>query len=140
MVPLAALITKVTCPSAVPGGPSRVAVTSTFDPRTAACAARRTGAPVHRVNVHALGDRGVRVAEDQRAVGADVVDVLLAIQVEKVRSLSVADDGRVTANGPEGPGRTVHPAGDVFLNEAPAIAGRAAGDCVIETRRISHVP
>lgn len=31
-----------------------------LNPRTAACAARHTGAPVHRVNALALGDRGVR--------------------------------------------------------------------------------
>lgn len=31
-----------------------------LNPRTAACAARRTGAPVHRLNAQALGDRGER--------------------------------------------------------------------------------
>lgn len=31
-----------------------------LNPRTAACAARRTGAPVHRINAQTLGDRGAR--------------------------------------------------------------------------------
>mmetsp|Transcript_79148 Transcript_79148/g.171047 ORF Transcript_79148/g.171047 Transcript_79148/m.171047 type:complete len:549 (+) Transcript_79148:282-1928(+) len=47
----------------------------------------------------------VRVAEDRRAPGADVVDVLVAIHVPGVRTLHLVEDHRVPAHGLEGADR-----------------------------------
>jgi hypothetical protein len=72
-----------------------------LNPRTAACAARRTGAPVHRVNAHAL------VAEGRQYSAVTLIDVLEHIP-EPMRlfatlSQLVEPGGRVAVKVPCGP-------------------------------------
>ena len=60
---------------------------------------------VARPAAHGLLERGddprVRVAEDQRPPGQDVVDVPVAVDVDEVRALAALDEERRAADGPE---------------------------------------
>src|SRR5437763_1121628 len=47
---------------------------------------------------YGLDDRGVRVAEDHRAPGADEVDVLVAVRVEQVGAAGGGDEPRGAAD------------------------------------------
>ena len=64
--------------------------------------------------------RGMGVAEDHRAPGADVVDVAVAVEVEEIRPLGPVDEDRLAADAAEGPGRAVHAAGHELLARAKA--------------------
>ena len=55
-------------------------------------------------------DLRVRVAEDQRAPRADVVDVAVAVDVEEVRALAAVDEERRAADGAERAHGRVHAA------------------------------
>ena len=52
--------------------------------------------------LHGLDDRGMRVAEDERAVGADVVDVGVSVDVHHAGAGAESDDRRITPDGAEG--------------------------------------
>src|SRR4051812_19292633 len=54
----------------------------------------------------------MRMAEDERPPGADVVDVLVAIGIEEVRAESANDPGRLAADGPKPPDGGIHAAGN----------------------------
>ena len=56
--------------------------------------------------------RGWAVAEDERAPRADVIEVLIAVDVEEIRPFAAGDEDRLAADGAEGAGRTVDAAGD----------------------------
>src|SRR5687768_15160684 len=56
--------------------------------------------------------RRIGVAEDERPPGEDVVDVLVAIEIEQARARPALDEERVAADGAESPDRTVHPTGN----------------------------
>jgi SAM-dependent methyltransferase len=74
-----------------------------LNPATAACAARRTGAPVHRVNAHALG------AEGRRYTAVTLTDVLEHIphpvRLLKTVAPLVEPGGIVAVKVPCGPGQ-----------------------------------
>ena len=74
-----------------------------LNPRTAACAARRTGAPVHRLNAHSLAGRGRRYA------AVTLTDVLEHIPnpvqvLETIREL-LEPGGIIAVKVPNGPGQ-----------------------------------
>ena len=48
------------------------------------------------------------VAQQQRPPGADVIDVLVAVRVEDVRSLAAGDEGRIPADAAERAHRRIH--------------------------------
>src|SRR5207248_9309866 len=77
------------------------------------------GAVVQRGR-HGGGDTGVTVAEDQRAPGADVVEVAVAVEVDEVRPLTLGDEDGLAADAAEGAGRTIDATGD-------QVAGAAVG-------------
>jgi hypothetical protein len=54
-----------------------------------------------------LDDLRLRVAVDQRAPRADVVDVAVAVDVEELRALGAVDEDRVAADGAHRPHRRV---------------------------------
>src|SRR4051812_45446186 len=54
----------------------------------------------------------MRVAEDERPPGADVVDVLVAIGVKEVRAESANDPGRLAADGAKRAHGGIHAAGN----------------------------
>src|SRR6185312_13808195 len=62
-----------------------------------------------------LEDLFVRVAGDERPPRADVVDVLVAVDVEEIRPLAAREEDRLAADAAEGAHRRVHAAGDVLL-------------------------
>ncbi len=55
-----------------------------------------------------LDDARVRVAEEQRAPGADVVDVAVAVDVADARAGAILHEHRVAADGAKGTHRRVH--------------------------------
>ena len=59
-------------------------------------------------------DFRMRVAENGRSPGADVVDVFVAIHVPDARALGFVDEERLAADGAEGADGRVHAAGNVF--------------------------
>mmetsp|Transcript_60032 Transcript_60032/g.82502 ORF Transcript_60032/g.82502 Transcript_60032/m.82502 type:complete len:216 (-) Transcript_60032:77-724(-) len=59
------------------------------------------GALLHLL-VQGLQDGVIRVANDGRAPGADVVNVLVAINIPRIRALDPVKDHRVAAHGLEG--------------------------------------
>jgi len=60
-----------------------------------------------------LDDRGMAVPQDERSVGADVVDVLAAVLIPDPRALSLDDEARSHVETPEGPHRRVDASGHV---------------------------
>ena len=80
------------------------------------------------------GDDGrMRVAEDQRPPGADVVDVAVAVDVPQIRALAALDDDRLAADAAERPRRAVHAARHELLALARTMRGCVRGrfDCVM---------
>src|ERR1019366_5416246 len=64
---------------------------------------------------HGFYDRRVAVPEQQRSPRTHVVDVLVAIDVEDVRSLAASDEGRSAALASEGAHGRVDPSRNYFL-------------------------
>src|SRR5215469_10425028 len=76
---------------------------------------RRAGAKTCAVTVgflHGLDHRGMRVSENQRAPGADVIDILVAVSVPYARTFSADDVRRVAAHRLKCAHRGVHAAGN----------------------------
>src|SRR5262245_59387184 len=57
-------------------------------------------------------DPRMTVAEDERAPRADIIEIGIAVEVGEVSTLTASDEDRLAPDAAEGPGRTVHPAGD----------------------------
>ena len=76
------------------------------------------------------GDRGddlrVGVAEDQRAPGADPVDVAVAVDVDQLAALAALDEDRLPADLPHRPHRRVTPPG-ITLSALIQLADRWTG-------------
>ena len=66
------------------------------------------------------------MAQDQRAPGADVVDVFVAIDVENVTAPAVADERRYPADRTESARRTVDTAGNNQLRRRKGGGGLVA--------------
>ncbi len=77
---------------------------------------------------HGRDDQWVRVPEDERPPGADVVDVALAVGVPEVRAFAAFEEARRAADGAERAHRRVHAPGDdgLRLLEQLVVAGHAA--------------
>src|ERR1039458_10019055 len=67
-----------------------------------------------RRRLDGLDNPGMRMAEDGRPPGADVVDILIAVHVPHPRAFRFVDEERLAADGAERPHRRVHTAGDVL--------------------------
>ncbi len=67
------------------------------------------GPPLRRLD-HRRDNRGLGVAEDHRAPGADPVQVAPAGHVDQFAALAAFDEDRVAADLPHRPHRAVHPA------------------------------
>ena len=70
-----------------------------------------------------LDDRGMGVAEDHRAPGADVVDVAVAVDVPNVGAGAADEEGGLAADGAEGADRGIHAAGDKLFSALLQAAG-----------------
>lgn len=72
-------------------------------------------------------DRRVAVPEDHGAPGADVINVLMIVDIPKVSALGAGDERRFAADGAEGAGGAVDAAGDdaVGADEGLVAAGQA---------------
>ena len=62
-----------------------------------------------------IDHRRKAVAQDQRAPGENIIDVLVAIDVEDVRSLAAGDEGRRAANAAKCADGGIDAAGDQLL-------------------------
>ena len=75
-----------------------------------------------------LGDRGdhvrVRVAQNQRAPGADVIDVLAPVHILEARALRAIDDQRRAAHGAKRAHGAVHAADQNFFGALEKLAER----------------
>jgi hypothetical protein len=76
---------------------------------------------------HRLEDLGVGVAVDERPPRADVVDVAVAVHVEELGSLGVADEDGVAPDRAHGPHRGVDPAGQDRERAAVELGGLDVG-------------
>ena len=74
-----------------------------------------------------LDDRGMAVPENERPVGADVVDVLAAVLVPYPRALPGDDESRSEVETPEGPHRRVDASGHVLERLAVQLFASAVG-------------
>jgi hypothetical protein len=79
--------------------------------------------PVERGGPHRLDDRRVGVAEDHRAPGAHVIDVLPAVFPPDAGAGGLADEHRLAADGTERADRRVDAAGDVTLGLLEQVHG-----------------
>ena len=70
-----------------------------------------------------LDDLRIGVAQNQRAPGADVVDVAIAVGVPDVRALAADEERRVAADRTEGADRRIHSAGNELLSSLLQRAG-----------------
>ena len=61
---------------------------------------------------HRGHDTRMRMTEDQRPPRADVIEVAVAVDIDEESALAASDEGRLSANGAEGPRGTVDAAGD----------------------------
>ena len=68
-------------------------------------------------------NRGVAMAEQQRTPGADVIDVLVAIDVEDVRPLAARDENGVAADAAESADGGIDAAGNDLLGAAEELFG-----------------
>ena len=59
-------------------------------------------------------DFGMRVAEDGRPPGQDVINKLIAVHVPDARAFGMVDEERLAADGAERAHRRIHAAGNVF--------------------------
>ena len=58
--------------------------------------------------LHCLHDGRVGIAVDHRAIGADQVDVLIAVDIPEARALTARDNAGLAAHGSEGADRGIH--------------------------------
>ncbi len=65
---------------------------------------------------HGFDHRGLGVAEDERAPGADVVDIFVAVGVPNVRALAAHDVERVAAYTAESADRRIYASGNQFFS------------------------
>ena len=66
---------------------------------------------------------GMAVAQQQRAPRADVVDVLVAVDVEDVAALAARDEERIAAHAAKGAHRRIDAAGNDVLRPAKQLFG-----------------
>ena len=59
-------------------------------------------------------DFGMRMAENRRPQGADVINQLVAVHVPNARAFGMADEERLAADGAERAHRQIDAAGNVF--------------------------
>src|SRR4051812_8123740 len=62
-----------------------------------------------------FSDCGMGVAEDQRAPGAYIVDVLVAVHIHDAGALAKGDERRISTYGTEGADRGIYSSGDELL-------------------------
>ena len=60
--------------------------------------------------LHGLHNLWVRIAVNHRAIGADQVDVLVAVDIPKAGALTASDNAGLAAHGSEGADRGIHTA------------------------------
>src|SRR4029077_3486865 len=72
---------------------------------------------------HRLDDRGRRVPEDERAPGADIVHILVAIRIPNVRALAAHDVERLASHSTKSAHRRVHPSGNELFSAFLQLAG-----------------
>src|SRR5262249_17046334 len=70
-----------------------------------------------------LKDAWMVVAQDERAPRADKIEITIAVDIKEIRSFASGDEKRLASDSAEGPGRTVHAAGNHF---ARALKGESA--------------
>src|SRR5690349_20894396 len=73
-----------------------------------------------------LHDGRMRVAQQQRSPGADVIDILVAVRIEDVRALAARDEQRRSADAAESSHRRIDAARDVLLGPAEKFFGSLA--------------
>src|SRR5690606_9609462 len=79
-----------------------------------------------RLRLHRRDDRGMRVAQDERAPRPDMVEIAGAVGVPDVRAFAARDEARRAADGAERAHRRVHAAGHEprrALEEGTALSG-----------------
>ena len=99
------------------------AITSSASSTSAAVAAPKL-VPRCAASSTAAMHLGVGVAEDQRAPGADPVDVAVAVDVDQLAALAALDEDRLALDLPHRPHGRVDAAGK-DLQRAPVQLGRA---------------
>ena len=67
------------------------------------------------------------MARDHRTPGADVIDVIVAVDVVQVSTRSAGDETGMTANVLEGPHRAVDSAGKQFFSRGEKFFGLRIG-------------
>jgi len=70
---------------------------------------------------------GMRMAEDHRPPGADIVDVALVVFVDHVSALGMLEEQRCAAHATEGAHRRIDAAGDVLLGVGEQAFGTGHG-------------
>src|SRR5262249_21581343 len=83
-------------------------------------------AAAHRL-LDGADDARVGVAEDQRPPRADVVEVLVAVEVVEVRPVAAGDEQRLAADGAERAGGAVDAAGDEATGALEGVPAANAG-------------
>src|SRR5262249_42048583 len=73
-----------------------------------------------------LGDVGIGVAEQHRTPRADVVEILVAVDVEKILALAAIDHQWIGGNGAERSDRAVDAADENFFGASEQFAGTLA--------------
>ena len=68
--------------------------------------------PVVQRFLNGADDARMTVAQDQRSPRADVIQVVIAVEIEEARPFAASDENRIAADGAEGAGRTVDAAGN----------------------------
>ena len=82
---------------------------------SASCVSSSVGAPKLAPCVIAvvtrLDDARMRMPENQRAPGAAVIEIAIAVDVDEVSAFARGDEDRLPADAAEGPSRTIDAAG-----------------------------
>ncbi len=78
--------------------------------------------------------------ENERTPRADVIDVLVAIGIEDVRTLPAHDEGRIAAHGTKSANRRIHATGNHLLGALLQLAGylRLAGHGLSEKKLVIY--